>query len=94
MGAEGRKPDLREREETGLVLRSCTISDAFVYHESGGGINIIVEAEWDGGEAQLLEPNKCGGWEWRELDDIPKPVFATLERWLLRRRARSALGSA
>lgn len=29
--------------------------------------------------AQNLEPEKCGGWEWYEWENLPKPLFQGLE---------------
>ncbi|PIA31036.1 hypothetical protein AQUCO_05300102v1 [Aquilegia coerulea] len=29
---------------------------------------------------QNLEPNKCDGWDWYELNDLPKMLFSPLEK--------------
>lgn len=31
------------------------------------------------GNPQLLEPAKCEGWEWFELDKLPSPLFPTVQ---------------
>jgi len=35
-------------------------------------IGMIADAS---GEPRLLEPDKCEGWEWFDLDNLPKPLF-------------------
>lgn len=32
-------------------------------------------ADWESGEPQVLEPQKCDGWEWYALDALPSPLF-------------------
>jgi 8-oxo-dGTP diphosphatase len=39
-------------------------------------INFI--ADWESGEPQNLEPEKCEGWDWYSLDNIPEPCFKTM----------------
>ncbi|GAB2234184.1 hypothetical protein Droror1_Dr00003423 [Drosera rotundifolia] len=31
-------------------------------------------------EPQTMEPEKCGGWDWYNWDDLPKPLFWPLEK--------------
>jgi len=31
------------------------------------------------GEPQVLEPHKCENWEWFELENLPQPLFASIE---------------
>lgn len=38
-------------------------------------VDIGVVADWKSGEPQVLEPDKRENWEWRDLDDIPEPLF-------------------
>lgn len=44
-------------------------------------VDIALVAEWDSGEPELREPEKCEGWEWRDLDNLPQPMFAPLETY-------------
>ena len=39
-------------------------------------------AEWNSGEPKVLEPDKCEGWNWYSLDQLPKPLFKTTETYL------------
>ncbi len=34
-------------------------------------------AKWKSGVPQNLEPKKCEGWDWYNIDNLPKPLFAT-----------------
>lgn len=31
-------------------------------------------------EPQRMEPDKCSGWQWYSWEDIPRPVFAPLQK--------------
>lgn len=31
------------------------------------------------GEPKVLEPHKCENWEWFEWDNLPQPLFATIQ---------------
>ena len=39
-------------------------------------VDIGMIADWKSGEPQLLEPEKVEKWEWRDLQDLPEPLFA------------------
>lgn len=41
-------------------------------------VDIGLMADWKSGEPQVLEPEKCEGWEWFDLDQLPEPLFAFL----------------
>jgi 8-oxo-dGTP diphosphatase len=36
-------------------------------------------ADWRSGEPQVLEPEKCEGWGWYALDQLPEPLFIPTE---------------
>ena len=38
-------------------------------------VHIGLLADWKSGIPQVLEPNKCEGWVWRSIDDLPSPLF-------------------
>lgn len=40
-------------------------------------VHIGLTADWDQGEPQVLEPEKCEGWDWYDLDKLPTPLFET-----------------
>ncbi|MCC6933776.1 MAG: NUDIX domain-containing protein [Deltaproteobacteria bacterium] len=43
-------------------------------------VHIGLVADWQEGEAQLLEPDKCSGWDWYSMDNLPQPLFVACER--------------
>ena len=45
-------------------------------------VNIGVVADWKSGEPQLLEPEKCEGWDWYDLNNLPEPLFPTIRDFL------------
>lgn len=38
-------------------------------------VDIGLAAEWVAGEPKILEPEKCEGWGWYDLDELPMPLF-------------------
>lgn len=45
-------------------------------------IDIGMSAWWVGGDAVVMEPDKCEGWQWFDRDALPSPRFATIDRIL------------
>lgn len=67
-------------EETGL--RACSLklgpwSNNFI-EETKHYVNLYVLVSQFEGEPQLLEPDKCEGWQWFDLDYLPAPLFPTV----------------
>jgi 8-oxo-dGTP diphosphatase len=65
-------------EETGMILKSATLLRVINLLEYMPkhyvDLCFVVEAE---GEPVLMEPNKCEGWEWFSLEEIPKNLFSS-----------------
>jgi len=90
----GGKPDpgedlvaggLRELlEETGLqVANPRLVAETYdEFEDAPAYVTHYVRADYLGGEPQLLEPAKCGGWEWFSWDALPAPLFLPLENLL------------
>ncbi|MFH1192279.1 MAG: NUDIX domain-containing protein [bacterium] len=38
-------------------------------------VHIALFADWKSGEPKILEPDKCEGWGWYSLDNLPEPMF-------------------
>jgi 8-oxo-dGTP diphosphatase len=38
-------------------------------------VHVGLLADWESGEPRVLEPEKCEGWEWYSLADLPGPLF-------------------
>ncbi len=39
-------------------------------------VNISFTADWESGEPQVLEPEKCESWGWYEIDNLPEPLYS------------------
>jgi 8-oxo-dGTP diphosphatase len=67
------------REETGIEIQN--IRFLFVGNTTHFApkhfVNIGLVADWKSGELQNLEPDKCEGWEWYDMADLPKPLMYT-----------------
>lgn len=66
------------REEAGIeiknirFLRLLNLKDFAPKHY----VDIELVADWESGEPQTLEPDKCESWQWYDLDRLPEPLFA------------------
>ncbi len=66
------------KEETGLeitdlkFLRVMNLKTPDNYHF----LDIAVSAQWKSGEPQTLEPEKCEGWAWYDINNLPEPLFS------------------
>jgi 8-oxo-dGTP diphosphatase len=45
-------------------------------------VHIALTAQWVEGEPKVLEPEKCEGWDWYDLGNLPKPLFGTYSQQL------------
>src|SRR3989344_1542228 len=67
------------REETGLTCDKMTflhlINDPCPTTDESHWIHIEFLAENAIGEPELKEPEKCSGWEWFDLSNLPKDIF-------------------
>lgn len=68
-------------EETGLRVKDLEkgpyTNDIFDAEKHYITLFILCKPE-PGQEPIIMEPDKCGCWEWRRWDDIPKPYFLPL----------------
>lgn len=65
-------------EETGISIKNIrfgTVSNDIFEDENKHYITLIMIANHDTGEPQILEPEKCAGWEWFKWEELPKPLF-------------------
>lgn len=73
--------ELSEECGEGLKVRLlgflCISEDIFV-DDNEYFTNICFLAEYDSGEAIVGEPDKCAGWDWYDLDGLPKPLFPSI----------------
>jgi 8-oxo-dGTP diphosphatase len=65
-------------EETGLRLKNPVFAgvtnDIFI-QEKKHYITIFIKAEYDSGQLELREPEKCSEWKWFPWDDLPELLF-------------------
>lgn len=72
------------KEETGMeidnikFLRLLNLKDYAPKHY----VDIGLIADWKSGEPQLMEPERCEGWDWYDLDNLPTPLFKTQESYI------------
>jgi len=71
-------------EETGMqitnirFLRLLNLKDYAPKHY----VDVGLIADWESGEPLVLEPNKCEGWDWYDLKNLPAPLFKTTDTYL------------
>ncbi len=66
------------REEVGMEIKNIrfgTITNDIFENEQKHYITICMISDFDSGEVQLMEPNKCEEWKWFEWDKLPQPLF-------------------
>ena len=64
-------------EETGLLIDNVQfllLANVTKYAPKHY-VHLTLTAECPVGEPQLLEPEKCDGWAWYDLEDLPEPLF-------------------
>ncbi len=71
-------------EETGIEITNVRLLDlvnikAYVPKHY---IDIGLLADWKSGEPVVLEPEKCESWDWYDLDALPEPLFAGMDKHL------------
>jgi 8-oxo-dGTP diphosphatase len=74
-------------EETGLEITELRLLSVgnYVFKRDDGErhyIDVDFVCEAGAGEPQLTEPEKCDGWEWYDLDDLPQPLFIVTQRMI------------
>lgn len=45
-------------------------------------VDIGLVADYKSGEPQVLEPDKCEGWDWYDLDNLPSPLFGVVGNYI------------
>jgi 8-oxo-dGTP diphosphatase len=79
-------------EETGLKvkgLRHLGYTDDPFEIAGKKYITLLVSCEYDSGEAEVLEPDKCARWQWFDYQSLPSPLFAPISRYLAQITAHS-----
>lgn len=68
-------------EETGLKALKLRLGpwSNDIIDEEKHYITIFVFVKQFEGEPQLMEPDKCEGWQWFDLKELPSPLFTPLD---------------
>jgi 8-oxo-dGTP diphosphatase len=85
-------------EETGLEIAELRLLSVgnYVFKRDDGErhyIDVDFVCEAPAGEPQLTEPEKCDGWEWYDLDDLPQPLFIVTQRMIESLRSGVAINN-
>lgn len=78
------------REEAGIEvgnIKFLCLSSLKKYHDKHY-IDIGMTAEVISGIPKIMEPEKCESWGWYDLENIPRPLFAAEENYLLALNSR------
>ncbi|KAK1425599.1 hypothetical protein QVD17_20953 [Tagetes erecta] len=74
------------KEETGLDIKNIellTTVDHLYYGETHMNVTYLRAHVADPNQKpQNIEPDKCEGWEWYDLNNLPKPLFEPLRKML------------
>ena len=84
------------REETALEITNLRLLSVgnYLFTRADGErhyIDVDFVCEAPAGEAQLCEPEKCDGWAWYDLNDLPQPLFIVTQRMIESLRSGVAL---
>ena len=68
------------KEETGLDIEKIevfSVADEMRYLKTHNKhyVNIGLVAHYEGGEPKIMEPEKCTGWRWIHIDEMPDNLF-------------------
>ncbi|OCQ22721.1 ADP-ribose pyrophosphatase [Pseudoalteromonas luteoviolacea] len=72
-------------EETGLQIvepKKVAFTNDIFEQEGKHYITLFVQAACPRGEASIMEPEKCKSWQWFALDNLPKPLFLSMQNLL------------
>ena len=68
-------------EETGTKIKNIKFQCIanINRHENRQDVLIGLISEWGSGEPTTMEIEKCEGWNWYDLEDLPSPLFYPTE---------------
>lgn len=72
-------------EEVGIrikILKPVTFTNDIFENENKHYITLFILSEYDSGEVNVMEPDKCVRWEWFEWNNLPQPVFLSIQNLL------------
>ena len=73
------------KEETGLKIKNVrfgAVTNDVFEAEDKHYVTIWVLSDWESGTEEITEPDKFVSMEWRDFDNLPKPLFLPWEQLL------------
>ena len=72
------------KEEAGIEIENVRFLSLYNLkkYDAKHYVNIGLQADWKSGEPQNLEPDKCEGWNWYELNNLPSPLYGTMPQYV------------
>jgi len=63
-------------EETGIEIQNIKFLRLlnFKFYDKHF-VDVGLLADWKSGEPTVMEPEKCEGWGWYDLENLPQPLF-------------------
>ena len=77
-------------EETGIHIKNIrygTFTNDIFRKDQKHYVTLFVISEYDEGDLELKEPEKCEKWDWFLWNELPEPKFLPLENLLKQKRA-------
>lgn len=84
-------------EETGLKIQSLRhlgFTDKPFTVARQQYITLLLSCDYQSGELQTLEPDKCEGWSWFDYEHLPFPLFEPINIFIAQYAAAQRLTSA
>ncbi len=72
-------------EETGIEVENIKVIglvNFLIFLPEHHYVDVLLRADWKSGEPQNLEPEKCEGWGWYDLDNLPQPMLKNTPAYL------------
>lgn len=72
------------KEETGMDIENVRFLRLYNLKEYAPKhyVDIGLIADWRNGEPIVMEPSKCEGWDWYDMDALPSPLFSTIPTYI------------
>ncbi|MBI2019658.1 NUDIX domain-containing protein [Candidatus Daviesbacteria bacterium] len=71
------------REEAGIEIKNIKFLRLLNLKKYTGKhyVDIGLTAEWKSGTPKVMEPEKTENWSWYDFDNLPKPMFKTIDSY-------------
>jgi len=76
-------------EETGINIKNIkpsSFTNDIFKKENKHYVTLFMLANYDSGEAKVMEPEKCEKWEWFKRDELPENLFLPIQNLLKQNR--------